>query len=71
MRTPEGKRVLQPEKLHQAGVAEYTTSPRPNDVLWFPAEHRMPNPSGEKLVVELTQKSHKLLGGPFQGTATN
>ena len=62
-RTAEGKKLGKPEKMRLAEITDWETGPA--WTVWFPLDLHIENKGGDHVQVRLTQKSHSLLGGPF------
>jgi hypothetical protein len=67
MRDSSGRKVGKAQTMRRTGIEEWQTKNNERDnVLWFPAEHRVEVPNGATYEFRLTQKEHSLLGGPLQ-----
>ncbi len=67
LREPGGKVLEKGLKTRAADIEAWQNNSSTRDnVLWFPQEVRYENPSKTKLQVKLSQKSHRLLGGPLE-----
>jgi hypothetical protein len=60
-----GKKVHKAEKMRKTDISAWQENKGPDNILWFPLDLALETPKGEGLVLRLTQKSHVLLGGPF------
>lgn len=71
VRTKSGKKLVKGDSMARAGVEEYQNNPSGRGVdIWFPAIFGFELPAGESFQVRLTQKTHPLLGGPFDSDWT-
>lgn len=67
-RTAEGKKLGKPERMRIAGVDDWQTGK--SYTIWFPLDLLIEVKGGAKVQVRMTQKSHPLLGGPFESDWT-
>ncbi|MHC5211737.1 MAG: hypothetical protein ACYTG2_13540 [Planctomycetota bacterium] len=65
--TASGKRVQKAERMKAADISAWQVDPTS---MWFPLDMAIETPTNEQIVVQLTQKSHVLLGGPFDSEST-
>jgi hypothetical protein len=65
--TQSGKKVLKGERMRQADISAWQADA---SSMWFPMDMPIEMPKGETLVLRLMQKSHVLLGGPFESPGT-
>ncbi len=65
VRDASGKLLMKQERMRQVDSEAWMKNTGADNILWFPREVRVPNPKRESLEVRLSQKSHRLLGGPL------
>jgi len=65
-RTSDGKKLGKPSKMARVSVGEWERNTGADNILWFPLEQRFTPAPGKTLEFQMTQKSHALLGGPFE-----
>jgi hypothetical protein len=70
VRTAEGKKVGKPDRMKRTTISEWEANRGDDNLQWFPLDYAIDNPKGENLQVHLTQKTHSLLGGPFDSDWT-
>ena len=66
VRGADGKMVEKGMKTRAADIEAWQKNTGRDNVLWFPQELRVDNADKAKLQVRLSQKSHRLLGGPLE-----
>jgi len=64
-----GHKVGKPRSMRKAAVSDWVADVVGN-ILWFPLDEVIEVPRGETYKVQLTQKAHSLLGGPFESDWT-
>ncbi|RKY21660.1 MAG: hypothetical protein DRQ55_03535 [Planctomycetota bacterium] len=66
VQTDDGKTLAKASKLRKVGVGEWEVNTGKDNILWFPYELRVDTPAGKQVQMQMTQKAHALLGGPFK-----
>lgn len=64
VRDSKGRKVGKPTTMRRPDLSHWQLDEKGN-ILWFPLDERIENPGQDAYEVQLSQKSHKLLGGPL------